>query len=160
MQVRVKGMAEVQALLRQLPQAVRGDALREAALEGAEVIRQQAVANALKHKRTGTLAGDIHAEVAQESLGDRVVVHIGPGRKGWYGRLLEFGHAIVPAGQRRAARQARKAGTLAQQFGRVPPYPWLRPALDARRREAAERVMRSLQRRIDRVLRRTGRRST
>ena len=154
MHVRVKGMADTQAMLRELPQAVRGDALREAALEGAEIIRDQAVANALKHKRTGTLAGDIHAEVARESLGDRVVVHIGPGKKGWYGRLLEMGHAIARGGRLRSKRNP------GQVVGHVPPYPWLRPALDARRRDAAETVVRSLRRRIDRVLRRTGGRST
>lgn len=154
MHVRVKGMAEVQAMLRQLPQAVRGDALREAALEGAEVIRAQAEQNALRHKRTGTLAGDIHAEIAKESLGDRVVVHIGPGEKGWYGRLLETGHAIVRGGRLRSKRNP------GQVVGHAPPYPWLRPALDARRREAAERVMRSLRQRMDRILRRTGGRSS
>lgn len=162
MHVRTKGMGEIQAMLRDLPQAVRGEALRESALDGAEPIREQAVANALKHKRTGNLAESVEKEVARESLGDRVVVHIGPTQDGWYGRLLEMGHAIVHRGQRREYRRAKKLGgeLLEWEGGYVPPYPWLRPALDTKRREAAERVMKSLTQRIDRVVRRARGRAT
>lgn len=142
--IRTKGMEEIRQALNMLPREVAGEHLREVALTGAEVIRQEAVANALKHKRTGTLAGDIHKEVAQETLGTRVVVRIGPGRKGWYGRLLEYGHDIV-RGTRKATRRV---------IGHVPPYPWLRPALDAKRREAQDVMAQEFRRRLEKVWRR------
>ncbi|HPU35053.1 MAG TPA: HK97 gp10 family phage protein [Phycisphaerae bacterium] len=142
--IRTKGLEEIRQALNMLPREVAGEHLREVALTGAEVIRAEAKQNALQHKRTGTLAGDIHKEVAQETLGTRVVVRIGPGRKGWYGRLLEYGHDIV-RGTRKATRRV---------IGHVPPYPWLRPALDAKRREAQDVMAQEFRRRLEKVWRR------
>lgn len=62
--IRTKGMEEIRQALNMLPREVAGEHLREVALTGAEVIRAEAKQNALQHKRTGTLAGDIHKEVA------------------------------------------------------------------------------------------------
>ncbi len=138
MTIRTKGMEEIKQRLNMMPREVAGDHLREVVLEGAEVIRQEAEQNALKHKITGTLAGDIHAEIAKESLGGRVIVHIGPGKKGWYGRLVEMGHAIV-----KGSRKANK-----KVIGHVPPHPWLRPALDVKRREAQETMIKAFRRRL------------
>lgn len=144
MTIRTKGMEEIRQALNLLPREVAGEHLREVALMGAEVIRQEAVRNAERHRRTGTLAGDIHKEIARESIGFRVVVHIGPGNKGWYGRLVEFGHAIV-RGRRKAEKRV---------VGHAPPHPWLRPALDAKRREAQQVMIEEFRRRIERVWRR------
>lgn len=143
--MRTKGLREISDALNLLPREVAGQHLREVALLGAEVIREQAEANARAIQRTGTLAGDIHAEIARESIGSRVVVHIGPGREGWYGRLVEFGHAIVRGGR---LRSKSRPGTL---VGHVPPHPWLRPAFDARRR-VAQRIMEAeFRRRLSRI---------
>lgn len=142
--IRTKGMEEIRQALNMLPREVAGEHLREVAMLGAEVIRAEAEQNALRHKRSGDLAGDIHKEVAKESIGVRVVVHIGPGRKGWYGRLLEYGHDIV-RGTRKATRRV---------IGHVPPYPWLRPALDAKRREAQDVMAQEFRRRLEKVWRR------
>ena len=138
MKVRVKGMEESSAQLNMMPREISGAHLREVALEGAEVIRAEAEKNARERKVTGTLAGDIHTEIAKESVGSRVVVHIGPGKKGWYGRLVEMGHAIV-RGTRKADRKV---------IGHVPPHPWLRPALDTKKREAQEVMIRAFKRRL------------
>mgnify|MGYP001157634375 FL=1 len=138
MRVRVRGMEEISAHLNMMPREVSGAHLREVALEGAEVIRAEAEKNARERKVTGTLAGDIHAEIAKESVGSRVVVQIGPGKKGWYGRLVEMGHAIV-RGTRKADRKI---------IGHVPPHPWLRPALDAKKHEAQEVMIRAFRRRL------------
>ena len=138
MTIRTKGMREIQEHLRMMPREVSGAMLQEVALEGAEVIRAEAEKKARERKVTGTLASDIHAEIAKESIGVRVVVHIGPGKKGWYGRLVEMGHAIV-RGRRKADRKI---------IGHVPPHPWLRPALDAKKREAQEVMIRAFRRRL------------
>ena len=142
--IRTKGFEEIKQRLNMMPREVAGEHLREVAMEGAEVIRQEAIENALKHKKTGTLANDIHAEIAKESLGSRVIVHIGPGKKGWYGRLVELGHAIV-RGRRKAEKKV---------VGHAPPHPWLRPALDAKRQEALKLMADEFRRRLERVWRR------
>lgn len=142
--IRTKGMEEIRQALNMLPREVAGEHLREVAMMGAEVIRQEAIQNALKHKKSGTLASDIHKEIAKETIGTRVVVHIGPGKKGWYGRLVELGHAIV-RGRRKAEKKV---------VGHAPPHPWLRPALDAKRREAQKLMADEFRRRLERVWRR------
>ena len=128
-----------------MPQEVRGEALRAAVLQGAQVIRDQAEANARAIQRTGTLASDIHAEIDEKKSTDtRAAAVVGPGKRGWYGRLVEFGHDIV-RGTRKATRRV---------VGHAPPKPWLRPAADAKRAEAEQVAFRSLERRLERLWRR------
>ena len=154
MMVRFRGPSpeDIRRKLELMPQEVRGQALRDAVLEGAEVIREQAVANARAIQRTGTLAGDIHAEIDERRTRDtQATAVIGPGKRGWYGRLVEFGHDIVVGGRKRSKK--KPAGTV---VGHVPPKPWLRPAGDAKRQEAEQRTIQALQRRLERVWRRRG----
>ena len=151
MTVRFRGPSpeDIRRRLELMPQEVRGQALRGAVLEGAEVIREQAVANARAIQRTGTLAGDIHAEIDErQSTDTRATAVVGPGKAGWYGRLVETGHDIVTGGYKRSKR---KPGRV---VGYAPPKPWLRPAGDAKRAEAEQTVFRELQRRLERVWRR------
>lgn len=147
--IRTKGMEEIREALNMLPREVAGEPLREVALTGAEVIRAEAESNAGKHRRTGNLAKNIAKEIAQESIGSRVVVRIGPTRDAWYGRLLEFGHRIV-----RVTGRYRKGGRVyrvSKELGQVPPHPWLRPAFDAKRREAQQVMEKEFRRRLERV---------
>lgn len=146
MRVSWRGLEEIQRRLDMMPREVAGEHLREVALAGAEVIRQQAVQNALKHKRTGNLAEHIAKEIAKETTGSRVVVHIGPTREAWYGRLVEFGHKLVRVTGR--VRRGRRVYRIKQELGHVPPYPWLRPALDGKKREAQQVMAEEFQRRL------------
>ncbi len=151
MRVRWKGPSpeEIRRRLELMPQEVRGDALRAAVLQGAQVIRDQAEANARAIQRTGTLASDIHVEIDEKKSTDiKATAVVGPGKRGWYGRLVEFGHDIVVGGTKRSKRNP------GQVIGHVPPKPWLRPAGDAKRREAEQRTIQALQRRLERVWRR------
>lgn len=152
MRVRFRGPTpeQIRRQLELMPQEVTGDALREATLKGAEVIRQEAVKNAEQIRRTGTLAGDIHAEIDERrSTNTRARAVVGPGKKGWYGRLVEFGHDIVVGGRKRA-----KKTPAGQVVGHVPPKPWLRPAGDAKRAEAEQVAIEELTRRLERIWRR------
>ena len=151
MTVRFRGPTpeEIRRRLELMPQEVRGEALRDAVLEGAEVIRDQAEANARAIQRTGTLASDIHAEIDEKKSTDaRATAVIGPGKRGWYGRIVEYGHDIVVGGRQEAKRNP------GQVIGHVPPKPWLRPAGDAKRAEAEQRIIKTLQGRLERVWRR------
>ena len=151
MMVRFRGPSpeDIRRRFELMPQEVRGEALRAAVLQGAQVIRDQAEANARAIQRTGTLASDIHAEIDEKKSTDtRAAAVVGPGKRGWYGRLVEFGHDIVVGGTKRSKRNP------GQVIGHVPPKPWLRPAGDAKRAEAEQRIIKALQRRLERVWRR------
>ena len=144
-----KGPEELRRRLELMPPEVTGEALREAVLMGAEIIREQAEANARAIQRTGTLAGDIHAEINERrTTPTRAEAVIGPGKEGWYGRLVETGHDVVVGGRKTSKS---KPGRV---VGYAPPKPWLRPAGDAKRAEAEQTVFRELQRRLERVWRR------
>lgn len=91
--------------------AIRSDAVKQAALEAAELIRAEAEARApvlTGHGPTskrdpgvpihppGTLRDSIIAKQLRGASGDHVEVDIGPSRTpldGWYGRLVEDGTA-------------------------------------------------------------------
>lgn len=132
--LQIENAAEVRQRVRALgPRAIA--ALHGAALAGAEVVREAAAARA--PRRTGFLAAHIAAEVV-EARPERVVVAIGPDREAFYGLFVERGHPIV-MGSKKATRRV---------LGQVPPHPWLEPAFDESRREAAQRAIEMLRREL------------
>ena len=128
--MKVEGGDKIARRLQMLAEEVAREHMRECALAGAEVIRAEAAT--LAPRKTGTLAGDIQKEVKKQTK-SRVDVHIGPGKEGWYGRLVEDGHAIVVAGKK---------------VGDVPPHPFMRPAFDAKTDEAYDAFAAELKRRL------------
>ncbi len=128
--LKVEGGDKLARKLQMMAEEVARTHMRECALAGAEVIRAEAAT--LAPRKTGTLAGDIQKEVKKQTK-SRVDVHIGPGKKGWYGRLVEDGHAIVVAGKK---------------VGDVPPHPFMRPAFDAKTGEAYDAFEAELKRRL------------
>jgi HK97 gp10 family phage protein len=127
---KVEGGDKIARKLQMMAEEVARTHMRECALAGAEVIRAEAAT--LAPRKTGTLAGDIQKEVKKQTK-SRVDVHIGPGKEGWYGRLVEDGHAIVVAGKK---------------VGDVPPHPFMRPAFDAKTDEAYDAFEAELRRRL------------
>ena len=128
--MKVEGGDKIARKLQMMAEEVARTHMRECALAGAEVIRAE-IETTAPHK-TGTLAGDIQKEVKKQTK-SRVDVHIGPGKEGWYGRLVEDGHAIVVAGKK---------------VGDVPPHPFMRPAFDAKTDEAYDAFAAELKRRL------------
>jgi len=128
--MKVEGGDKIARKLQMMAEEVARTHMRECALAGAEVIRAEAAT--LAPRKTGTLAGDIQKEVKKQTK-SRVDVHIGPGKEGWYGRLVEDGHAIVVAGKK---------------VGDVPPHPFMRPAFDAKTDEAYDAFAAELKRRL------------
>ena len=95
MRCRITGGKEIQRKLSLLPREIAAGPMRDVTVMGGDMLKGYAVANATAIKKTGTLAGDIHAELdKKETVGVRVTVKVGPGKKGWYGRLVERGHKI------------------------------------------------------------------
>jgi HK97 gp10 family phage protein len=161
-----EGLPELAARLDKVAIIVADPLARRALSAGGEVVRAQAQTNV--RKLTGDLAGDVITVTrVLDAEGEKYVL-IGPaydldhlkvrhrGRyagkldtsssPGVYGLFLETGHG--PAGSASSRRaDVQRAGRLnlrAREFGTgsgdTPPYPWLRPAYDAKKDEAMEVV--------------------
>lgn len=128
--MKVEGGDKLARRLQMLAEETARKHMREAVLEGAEVIRVEASEKA--PRKTGTLAEDIQKEIKKQTK-SRVEIHVGPGKKGWYGRLVEEGHAIV---------RDKKV------VGHVSPQPFLRPAFDEKTDEAQNVIAAELRRRL------------
>lgn len=138
--MRVTGGAEIQRKLEQIPQDIAAGPMQEAVMAGAEIIKAEAESNARARAVTGTLASNIFAEITKESVGTKVVAEVGPGAEGWYGKLVELGHKVKDSAD--------------IEIGEAPPHPWLRPALDNKRKEARQRMAEVLDRRLKEIWRR------
>ena len=133
LRMRVTGGAEIQRKLELMPKELNASIMQDVVLMGGEIIKEEAKRNANRRKRTGTLADSIEVKLGKENVGTKVVAVISAGSKGWYGKLLELGHRVVVKGV---------------VVGQVPPYPWLRPAFDAKKKEAREVMNKELERRL------------
>jgi HK97 gp10 family phage protein len=121
--VKIEGMEALQRKLGALPEAVKNPVLREAVIEAAEPVRADAAARA--PRRTGELADHMLA-VPMEGEADRAAVRIGPNATAWYGVFQE-------KGTKKHAAQ-----------------PFLRPALDSKRRQAVNLVRKRLRAALER----------
>jgi HK97 gp10 family phage protein len=137
--MKVEGGDKLARRLQMLAEETARKHMREAALEGAEEIRAAAVEKA--PERTGTLKENIFTEITKQTK-NRVEIHIGPGEKGWYGRLVEEGHAIVVGG---SLKSKKRPGRI---IGHVSPQPFLRPAFDEKTEEAQDVMVKELRRRL------------
>lgn len=133
--MKVEGGDKIARKLQMLARETAQEHMRESALAGAEVFRAEAAAKAPRGK-TGTLAGDMQKELVKQTKA-RVEIKVGPGKKGWYGFLVEDGHAIV-----------RGRGKSAKVIGHVPPHPFMRPVFDEKTGEAEGAVAKELRRRL------------
>ena len=147
--VRIEGLAELNRALRELPQRIANRGLRTAVYAGAKVIRDEARHRApkaaqslgIKQPPVGTLKRSVIMKHIRElSGGGRQTFYVlvrqgkkyrNQGKRGnlsqdaWYWRFVEFGT------RKMAAR------------------PFLRPALESRRREAVEAIKGRLAQRIE-----------
>lgn len=103
-----------------------GEALSEAAGNGAIPIMEEA--QAVVHVDTGALRDSIRIQ-ALETTTTRATVGIGPGAEIPYARRIEFGFIGVDSLGRHYNQQ---------------PYPYMRPAFDAKKDEAAQAIKDSL----------------
>lgn len=128
--MKVEGGDKLARKLQMIAEETARNHMRECALAGAEVIRVET--ERLAPRDTGTLAGDIQKEVKKQTK-SRVEVKVGPGKKGWYGHLVEDGH-VIATGERKGKM--------------VPPHPFMRPAFDAKIEEAQATFEDELRRRL------------
>lgn len=146
--VRIEGLAQLDRALRELPQRLASRGLRASVYAGAKVIRDEARARAPKAAQSlgakqpppGTLKRSVIMKHIRElSVGGRQTFYVlvrhgkkyrSQGKRGtlsqdaWYWRFLEFGTRKMSA------------------------RPFLRPALESRRREAVSAIKERLTQRI------------
>lgn len=146
MRMRVTGGREIPRKLEQIPKDIAAGPMQEAVIAGAEIIQAEAIRAAERIRKTGVLASDINVELGVETIGTNVEAKIGPGKAGWYGRLVEFGHKNVRVTGR--VKKGRRTYRITESLGETPPHPWLRPALDAKREDANKAMIRILERRL------------
>jgi hypothetical protein len=122
--VTVHGLAELDALLRKLPEDVAGDIMREGLEAGANVIRTATAANI--HSRTGRLAKGLRVVVQVHPEENSGVAAVGADPKQNYKlRFIEFGARGKKSGGRgwdmqggaEDARLARKAARALRASG-------------------------------------------
>jgi HK97 gp10 family phage protein len=147
--VRIEGLAELNRALRELPQRIANRGLRTAVYAGAKVIRDEARHRAPKAAQSlGTKqpsAGTLKRSVIMKHIRELS----GGGRQTFY--------VLVRQGKK--YRNQGKRGNLSQdawywrfvEFGtrKMAARPFLRPALESRRREAVEAIKGRLAQRIE-----------
>lgn len=142
--VKVEGGDKVARRLQMLAQEVASKHMREAAKKGAEEFLARAKENAPKGK-TGILKEDMMIEIVKETK-SQVQYGIGPGKKGWYGRLVEYGHKIVLGGSLRSTK--KNPVPQGKHVGNVKPHPFLRPTFDSANKNAEKAVVDEIRRRL------------
>lgn len=176
MSLEFKGGKEMEAALRKLPDEIAGEVLQTSLFAGARPVQLAAQEKARvrvgPRRRPGTVAlADSIQIMPSEMDAAHAVVLIGTRVK--YAHLREFGHRLVARGPSREGlgakpskdtpaqstrrvllRRALKVRREAASGGQVPPYPFLRPALDEKGAEAVGIINRVLGREIEAAFRR------
>lgn len=167
--VDIKGLEEITAALRLLPERIAANALRGAVRAGAEVIKAEAILRAPVwtgpmaegHPPPGTLKRAIYSRYMYELSSKTQAVQRVTVRKGrprskregslpdaYYWTWVEFGHWWVPKAG--TTRRARRLGVLASQLGAkwIPAHPFMRPAYEAKREAAVHAFAQYLAERV------------
>lgn len=151
----VKGLAELNRVLNQLPVKVERKLLRGGLRAAAKVI--EAEAKRRVPVRTGLLRDSIRVSTGAKR-GGKVYAHIKAGgrKKGqaFYAHMVEFGtarHVILAGGGTKAGKALAIAGRILGAKVDHPgarPRPFMRPALDTQAQKSVEEMAEYLRKRI------------
>lgn len=148
-----------------ITEAMGESTLRAVGFAGAEIFRDQAKQNSLKHRQTGLLYDSIITKRLEEySDGGRRQAYMVTVRNGtasnpgaFYWRFVEFGHKFVPRNNKRGKtgrtvgwKAHRKAAELEYGTASAPAYPFMRPAYESKKQEAVDVMTRTLAEQIAR----------
>ena len=163
----VKGLAELDAVLKSLPAVLEYNVVRSSLRAGLKPVQQAAVA--LVPKDSGALAQSIKIKLqAKSKKYGWVRYHLTAGdKRAWYAHLVEFGTASFYTGSGRSKRRpyeikAKDGGSLkfgnAGQVEKVThpgakPSPFMRPALDANTDAALQAFANTARRRTESEIR-------
>lgn len=142
----VKGLAELQVFLDQLPAKMEANIMRGALRQGANVVKAEAQANV--PVKTGTLKAGLKVSTRNRRGVVSASVKAG-GKHGFLARWIEFGtaaHFIKP----KTAKSLFFAGIFSDgvQHPGSAPKPFLRPALDSQAQAALLAVGEAIKKRL------------
>ena len=174
--VQVRGLAELERKLQDLPVKLAKKHLRDALRAGGNVFKRQMQANLQGHRLSGELASGITVKtgagvggglLGKASLGPFTIAavtgkdtsqgtasaQIGPARRkgGWRAHFLEFGtrgHFIRPKNKKVLARGGKIFGKIAVHPG-ARKHPFIAPAFDAKKEEATRVIAERLRRGLE-----------
>lgn len=159
--------AAIVSATNEMREAVSEKSLRRAGFAGAEVFRDEAKRNAANNRKTGNLTNNIIVKrLEEESDGGNIQSYMVTVRNGskdrdgaFYWRFVEFGHKFVPPnpnkgkGRKKAMWELhREAARLEYGTATAPAYPFMRPAFESKKKEAAEAVQAQLMGAINEAL--------
>lgn len=148
-----------------ITEALGESTLRTVGFAGAEIFRDQAKQNSLKHYKTGMLFDNIIVKrLEEDSDGGRRQAYTITVRNGtasspgaFYWRFVEFGHKFVPrnkkvskTGRTVGWKAHRKVAELEYGTATAPAYPFMRPAYESKKQEAVDVMTRTLAEQIAR----------
>lgn len=148
--VEVKGLAELEKALLELPEKMAKTALRTASRKSANLVKMKAQSNvkSLFQRRTGHLEGGILVSTRVQGEGvkgatilTRIGLRISGSASAWYGRLLEFGW--MP--RSRKARRSRGAGH------KITGRPFMAPAFETTKLQMLDTFQVELRSAINRI---------
>lgn len=155
--VNIKGLAELQAALAQLPVKMENNILRGALRAGAKVVAKQASANV--HQVSGALAESVRFGCKVDRAGGRLTAFIragGRGKKGsakggknpaFYAHMVEGG-TVAHLIKAKAPKRMLAVGVAQVQHPGAKKKPFLRPALDLQATAALEAVREYIRNRL------------
>ena len=174
--IHIKGLAELQKFMEQLPAKLEANVMRGALRAGAQVIRAAAMTNV--HKVSGALAMTIRVGARIDRKGGKVTAYVRAGDKQgiFYANMVEFGtkaHFISvqesekPINIRQSIRQGRVIRASMTTVNRnvlkignkfvgptvwhpgAKPHPFMRPALDSQASNAVNAAAEYIRRRLE-----------
>lgn len=143
----IEDVDEIRQRLEKIGVATAQDHIREAGRGGAEVIQEDASTRVNTGPHRKHLSDSIVVEEIREQ-DSRISFAIGPDKDHFWGRFVEFGHQQIRVTARIKGANGRTKKRITVNLGQVPPYPFMRPALDTKRRDANQRVAEILRRRL------------
>lgn len=165
----IKGLSELDRVLKELPAQVEGKVVRGGLLAGQKVIAQAAKDNLDKNDsvKTGELKKSIRVRFKKKSQRYGWVRYeiVAGGKKAWYSHFVEFGTASYYTGKGKSIGKPyeikpkkRKslfiAGLFKEQVTHpgIKPRPFMRPAFDEKQTEAIDAMAEYIRKRLPREL--------
>lgn len=139
----VKGLADLQKFLDQLPAKLEANIMRSALAAGARVIAREAKQN------VPVAHGDLRASIRVSSRlkGGKATASVKAGsKKAWYWRFVEFGTASH--GVKKGASRRRGKYQDGKLHPGANPRPFMRPAFDSQSAAAIEAVAEQIKKRL------------
>lgn len=131
--INAKGMIGAE----QRAKALIQEGLSEGIMDAADLVKKDAEDNIHRVEKRGWSMQDHITTELVENTPEFVRAKIGPDKKAFWGLFVEFGHALV-----------KGKGKNRTVVGRVPPHPFLRPALD----ENGAEITKTIQKAVDEKL--------